>query len=95
MLKQVRASHPYGVKYPSFTVRDGQVTDSLGPPDVQAKRLDGKGEASAGTGGYATAQSDAGRTLRWWPTEVTFSSRGCWQVTEKVGNTSITYIVKI
>lgn len=95
MLKQIRTSRPISVKYPLFTLRDGKVTESSGAPHTEANRLDGKGKASADTGGYATAQDDSGRTLHWWPTSVNFSSVGCWQVTETAGGTSITYIVKI
>lgn len=94
-VEQVRHQRPHAVKYPSFTVRDGAVTSALGPPLVQATRLDGTGEASGDTGGYASATQDGSdRTLHWWPTVVTFSSRGCWQITETVGGTSISYVVR-
>ena len=83
------------IKYPSFTLRNGEVTDQLGPPRLQIKRLDGAGEASGDTGGYATAQDDSGRILNWWPTGIDFSSSGCWQVTETVGGTSIIYTIRL
>ncbi|WP_338747871.1 hypothetical protein [Janibacter alittae] len=92
-LKQAREIG--GMKYPSFTIREGNVTDELGPPRVQAERVDGKGEASGSTGGYAKAVDDAGKTFHWWPTAISFPSPGCWQVTETVGRTSITYVVWI
>ena len=84
-----------GIKYPSFTIQDDVVTDELGPPQVSAKRLDGEGESSGDTGGYATAEDDSGKPLHWWPTGIRFSSPGCWQVTETVGSTSITYVVDV
>ena len=96
MLEQLRAQRPRAVKYPSFTVRDGQVTNALGPPRIRAERLDGTGEGSADTGGYATATQDgSGATLHWWPTVVTFPSAGCWRVTETVADTTISYVVRI
>lgn len=95
-LKQFREQRPYVVKYPSFTIRDGEVTDALGPPLVRAERLDGIGGVSGTSGGYATATQDgSGRTLHWWPTVIHFSGAGCWQVTETVADTTITYVVQI
>ncbi|MBT9254581.1 hypothetical protein KMZ32_03895 [Phycicoccus sp. MAQZ13P-2] len=84
-----------GIKYPSFTIQDDDVTDELGPPQVSAKRLDGGGEIAGDTGGYATAKDDSGKTLHWWPTGIQFSGPGCWRITETVGSTSITYVVDI
>jgi hypothetical protein len=84
------------VKYPTFTVRDGEVTDALGSPRIRAERIDGKGHGVGDTGGYATATQDgSGTTMHWWPTVVTFSSRGCWRITETVAATTLSYVVRI
>lgn len=96
VLDQVRAQRPRLAKYPSFTVRDGEVTGVLGAPDVRVERLDARGQGSGSTGGYATAiQDGTGAHIHWWPTIVTFSSSGCWQVTETLADTRITYVVKV
>lgn len=71
------------------------MTDQWGPPRVEGTRLDGEGEASGDAGGYATSMGDSGNTLNWWPTSVEFPSLGCWEITETVGDTSITYVVKL
>lgn len=92
VLEQARTDR--AVKYASFTIQDGEVTEGLGPPRVQAKRLDGKGKVVGASGGYASAEQ-GGQIIHWWPTGLGFSSHGCWQVTETVGPTSITYVVKI
>jgi hypothetical protein len=39
-----------GIKYPSFTIQDDDVTDELGPPQVSAKRLDGGAKSPATPG---------------------------------------------
>lgn len=83
------------IKYPSFTTVEGQVTDELGPPLIQVQQLDGTGEGTGTTGGYATEIDDSGKTLNWWPTVIDFSGPGCWEVTQTVGQTSITYVVEI
>ena len=84
-----------GIKYPSLTTHDGVVTDQFGPPRLQVIRLDGTGEASGDSGGFATDYDDLGRTRTWWPTAIDSSGAGCWQVTETVGDTSITYTAQL
>lgn len=83
------------VKYPSFTTEDGEITDRLGAPSVRVKQLGGDGESTGGAGGYANARNDSGEILNWWPTVIDFSGPGCWEVTQTIAQTSITYVVNI
>lgn len=87
--------YPYQMKYPSYTVRKGAVVDEMGAPEVEVERLDGDGEANADTGGFATATNDDGTDIHWWPTVIAFSDHGCWQVTETVKDTSISYTFEL
>lgn len=83
------------IKYPLFTIENGKATDDLGPPRVEAIRLDGEGRAGGGTGGYARDPGNSGQSFDWWPTGIDFPSHGCWQVTQTAASTSITYVVRL
>lgn len=100
-LEQVRSKdlgdskYPYQEKYPTWTLKDGTVTDTAGAPRVTVKAVNGHGRGTGTTGGYASAGLDDGTTANWWPTGVSFPTVGCWQVTESVSNETISYIVQI
>jgi hypothetical protein len=100
-LEQVRSkalgdsAYPYVTKYPTWMVKGGVVTNDGGAPRVSVKSLDGQGHGRADIGGYASASRDDGTPMHWWPTVVGFAAKGCWQVTETVGEDSIVYVVKI
>jgi hypothetical protein len=97
-LQQVRSKdlaadgYPFAEKYPTWTVRDGEITAASGAPRLTVKRLDGPGSGQGSVGGFATAVEDG---AHWWPTGVAFSDSGCWRVTTSTDAGSITYIVKI
>lgn len=82
-------------KYKTWTVRDGEVTRTSGSPRITVKRVDGPGHGQGNVGGFAMGRLRDGTAAYWWPTVVTFSGSGCWQVTETAGDDSITYTVKI
>lgn len=100
-LKQARSAedsdsrYPYGQKYPSWTVNDGEVTSVGGAPRVTVKRLDGNDHGSSSVGGLSSATLADGTVARWYPTVVRFTTHGCWQVTETVGVQSLAYVVKL
>jgi hypothetical protein len=89
------SAYPYGEKYPTWTVKGGEVTNVGGAPRVSVKSLDGQSPGRGDSGGYATSSQNGGTTIHWWPTIVRFPATGCWQVTETVGEDSIVYVVKI
>jgi hypothetical protein len=97
-LEQVRSKdlatdgYPFGEKYATWAVRDGDITAASGAPRLTVKRLDGPGTGQGSVGGFATSGEDG---AHWWPTVVAFSDFGCWQVTATTDDGSITYIVKI
>lgn len=93
-LRNSSEKYPYAIKYRSFTVQHGKVTDTLGHPKIHATRLDGRGRAKGGFGGYAT-EADTPVIEHFWPTVVSFSSHGCWQITESIGHSTIKFKVKI
>lgn len=100
-LKHVRSKdpgdspYPYQEKYPTWTLKDGKATDTSGASRVSVNALNRQGCGTGAVGGYATATLDDGAAVNWWPTGVSFSAAGCWQVTESVGGDTITYVVKI
>ncbi|WP_308465366.1 hypothetical protein [Rathayibacter soli] len=88
--------YPYGYKYPTWTLRQGEVTDAGGAPRITVKALDRQGRGTGSTGGYATSTTPGDSAgMHWWPTVLGVSARGCWQVTQTVGNDSISYVVEI
>lgn len=89
------AEHPYGMKYPTWTVLDGKLTRAGSRPRISVKSLDGRGHGSGILGGYTNELQDDGNTAYWWPTVVGFTSRGCWRVTETQGGDSLAYIIKL
>lgn len=85
------------VKWGTFTVHNGRLSEHGGPPDVKAERLDGPGAASASFAGvgYARTSTDDGRSIGFWPTVVEFPHEGCWHVTETHGTDSIRFILYV
>lgn len=90
------SKHPYGVKYPTSTIRGGQATNALGRPRIHARRLDGQGDAIGQVGGYAEATlNNSNKTIHFWPTTIRFSEHGCWEVTESIEAAEIAYIIRL
>ncbi|MEK8146253.1 hypothetical protein NKH18_48500 [Streptomyces sp. M10(2022)] len=91
-----RSAEGYRAKYVSVTLDEqGKVTDRKGPPTVSAERVDGSGTARGSTGGYASAEKDNGRRIRWWPTTIDFPDGGCWLVTEVLGSTTVRVLLRV
>lgn len=80
----------YPIKYGSFTLRNGDFTPRYGPPDTQARRLDGRATVDAGFGGYAYTEE-----ARFWPTGIEFPSPGCWVMTASLKDTEVRFIVRV
>jgi hypothetical protein len=67
------------------------MTDRKGAPKVSAERLDGSGPVRGSTGGFASANG----TMHWWPTVVEFPDPGCWMVTESLGSTTVSFVLRV
>ncbi len=97
-LPRVQAIAPvrgrYSIKFVTVTLRDGQLTSEFGPPELRVRRLDGRGTAQAGFGGYATT-GEYDDPFRFWPTGIDFSDPGCWLVTGTVGETTIEFVLRV
>lgn len=99
-LKQARSTdladpkYPHRMKYPTWTVKAGEITDAGGRPRVIVKQLNGNGRGGSSVGGYASETLDNGTVARWWPTVVGVTAAGCWQITETVGDDNLVYVVK-
>jgi hypothetical protein len=89
------ATYPYRQKYPTWTVQNGAVTYRGGAPRLTVTQLGGDRRGSGSAGGYASETMDNGTVASWWPTVVGFPARGCWQVTETVGDDNLVYVVEI
>jgi hypothetical protein len=79
-------------KYPWWTVgTDGELT-------IQGRRLDAEGasplraQANSGTPATPFATVPGGR---FWSSALYFPTEGCWQVTGRVGTTSLTFVVLV
>jgi hypothetical protein len=84
----------YSIKFATVTLRDGQLTSEFGPPELRVRRLDGRGTAQVGFGGYATT-GEYYEPFRFWPTGIDFSDPGCWLVTGTVGETTIEFVLRV
>lgn len=89
------AKHPYGMKYPTWKVQDGQVTGKGGRPRVTVTSLDGHGRGSSDVGGYVGATDTGNPVNRWFPTVIGVTAHGCYRVTETQGGDSLAYIIKL
>jgi hypothetical protein len=84
----------YRIKFATVTLRAEELTDEFGTPTMHAQRLDGRGSARSGFGGYAMA-GPYDEPFGFWPTGLDFSDPGCWLVTSAVSETTIEFALKV
>lgn len=86
----------WSMKWGTFTLYHGRLSNHGGPPAVRADRLDGSGHASATIReeNYAYA-TDHGKTIKFWPTMIAFPDTGCWRITETHLGTTIHFTVRV
>lgn len=82
----------YAFKYATATLADGRLSSRPGQPAIAAQRLHGSGEGAGGFGGYASA---SGTLPHWWPTVLKLPTDGCWVITEKSGETVVSFQVQL
>lgn len=85
------ARYPYGMKYSTWQVQDGQLAGKGGRPHVTVTSLDGHGRGSSTVGAYTEGVPLA---KRWFPTVIGVTAHGCYQVTETQGSNKLAYTVK-
>ncbi|TDD87803.1 hypothetical protein E1293_07270 [Actinomadura darangshiensis] len=85
------------VKWGTFTLYGGRLSEHGGPPHVKAARLNGTGTASTSPeeDNYATATSDDGTPYGFWPTVVEFPDFGCWRVTVTHGPDTVAFTARV
>ncbi|ODU06833.1 MAG: hypothetical protein ABS81_03260 [Pseudonocardia sp. SCN 72-86] len=71
------------------------MASSTGEPQVSAESVDGSGAATSSVGGYATATTDDGSPISWWPTVVEVPHSGCWSVVERLGDTTVQFVMSV
>jgi hypothetical protein len=84
------------VKFPSFTLdKGGAMAPGAAAPQVGAEPFQGSGAGQGSTGGYASAHTDDGQPISWWPTVIQVPHPGCWRVNESLGDTTVRFVVRI
>jgi hypothetical protein len=94
----VVVGEPTRLKHGAFTLdKRGRMTAALGPPVLTAQRLDGDGTAHGDRlddSNYASASGENGR-VDFWPSTITLPTPGCWELTQKLGGTTIRFVVLV
>lgn len=90
----VRVNGRYTIKFATVTLQDGQLTSDYGTPEMRIRRLDGRGTARSGFGGYATT-GEYDEPFHFWPTGIDFSDSGCWAVTGTLRDTTIRFVLRV
>lgn len=84
------------LKYGTFTLDDrGRLSDAEGAPTLTAQRLDGTGSAKGDPPSYSSAAGPRDQTIHFWPTTITLPRSGCWQLTAKLKDTAVSFVVDL
>ncbi len=87
-----RRADGFFLKYPWVILHDGAPTSQAGPPQVVARRIDGTGHSTATSAGYA---SSAEPPYRFWPSGLSLSAPGCWEVTGSIHNSTLRFTLYV
>lgn len=85
----VRVNGRYGIKFATVTLQNGQLTSAYGTPEMRIRRLDGRGAARSGFGGYATT-GEYDEPFHFWPTGIEFSDPG-----STLRDTTIRFVLRV
>lgn len=86
------------IAQPEWITPDGAVevkwpwwraTGVVGEVEITGRRLDGAGPRLTG------AQNPASGSTGFTPSAITFPSAGCWEVTGRVGQASLTFVTRV
>ena len=84
------------LKYGTFTLdKQGRMSDAGGTPTLTAHRLDGEGTAQGDEPHYSSASGPRDQVIHFWPTTITLPQAGCWQLTARLKDTTVAFVVDV